>query len=117
MRQGDGILQWPQGVDGEFSDYDTVPVDSHDEQAKASLVKSAVVSQRSAPPPAPKGTPLRERVGLEMEDSPSIQRMALASQVETEVGLMLMRRSDKAVIVASVLPGSIAGQQSSIQVN
>ena len=110
-------MQWPQSVDGELSDYVTVPVDSHDEPAEAMLVKCAVKSQRSAPPPAPKGTPLKDSGGVETQDSPSIQRLALASQVRTDVGLMLMRRTDKAIIVASVLPGSIAGEQYSIQVS
>ena len=102
-------------MDGELCDYDTVLVD---EPAEATLVKSAVKSQRSAPPPAPpKGTPLKNSGGVETQGSPSIQRLALASQVSTDVGLTLMRRTDKAIIVASVLPESIAGKQYSIQVS
>lgn len=121
---------WPcsSAVNEEFSDYDPV----HEEQELETILgKSAPVGQlRSAAPartsqtsqtsplPAPQRTPLKDSSkSAKQEDSPSIEHQALASQVSTDVGLRLMQRTDKAIIIASVVPGSIAAQQGSIQVH
>jgi hypothetical protein len=124
-RQGNASRPRSSAVNGEFSDYDPV----HEAQEPETIIgKSAPKSQlRSAAPartsqtsqtsplPAPKRTPLKDcDMSEKQEDSPSI---ALASQVSTDVGLRLMRRTDKAIIIASVVPGSVAAQQGSIQVH
>jgi len=117
-RQGNVSRPRSSAVNGEYSDYDPV----HEQQEPETILsKSAPKSKlRSAAPahtsqtsqtsplPAPKRTPLKDNDKSEKQE---------ASQVSTDVGLRLMRRTDKAIIIASVVPGSVAAQQGSIQVH
>ena len=130
-----------RAVPGEFSDYDPIP---RDVPEVGVFVKSTSKVQRSAAPPRAQAarTPIdtdnpksetrisdnsklttwTSTVGspvfkTECESaSPHIERFSLATQINTEVGLMLFRRTDKAIIVASVVPASIAAKENTIQV-